>query len=345
MAASRSMVLSLWLGGVLGVGGVWWAMLCQHGMSQAVAQADGSWRERFLREAPAAWKEYAEFARRLQGSCTTRYLIHSTGKKMLHRTEIKQNNECGMRTYEVLEGDVVRLAVELKAYNSRYSFMLGRRTLDGEWLVVRYGVEADQAALRQETRETIDAAFSAPVRAVRTRLVDLVGQSTFRVVEVKGVEHEGRECVAVRFENPHPMSRRPFVPEQGGVLVLDPSRKWCLCRAEIRSQYLGDKGPKDVSEVVVVEARVGKSGYPIPVRWTLQNDAGVVTSEYDLRDEGGGPLEREFTLSAFGLPEPVGVEWERPVRWYLWLMLAGVVCLVAGGVFYWLSRRRASGES
>ncbi|MBA2227964.1 hypothetical protein H0921_17535 [thermophilic bacterium 2918] len=90
---------------------------------------------------------------------------------------------------------------------------------------------------------------------------------------------------------------------------------------------------------------MGKSGYPIPVRWTLQNDAGVVTSEYDLRDEGVEPLEREFTLSAFGLPEPVGVEWERPVRWYLWLMLAGMVCLVAGGVFYWLSRRRAGGTN
>ncbi|MBA2227989.1 hypothetical protein H0921_17660, partial [thermophilic bacterium 2918] len=48
--------------------------------------------------------------------------------------------------------------MELKAYNSKYSFMLGRRTLEGEWLVVRYGVEADQAALRQETRESIDAA-------------------------------------------------------------------------------------------------------------------------------------------------------------------------------------------
>ncbi|MEJ5276782.1 MAG: hypothetical protein WHU94_12805, partial [Thermogemmata sp.] len=231
------------------------------------------------------------------------------------------------------------------AYNSKYSFMLGRRTLEGEWLVVRYGVEADQAALRQETRESIDAAFSAPVRVVRTRLVDLVGQSTFRVVEVRGMEYEGRECVAVRFENPHPMSRQPFVPAQGGLLVLDPSRSWSLCRAEIRSQYLGDKGPTDISEVVVMETRVGKSGYPIPVRWTYQYEGVMVTREYDLRDEGVEPLEREFTLSAFGLPEPVGVEWERPVRWYLWLMLAGVVCLVAGGVFYWLSRRRAGGTN
>jgi hypothetical protein len=244
-----------------------------------------------------------------------------------------------------MEGDVRNLAVELQAYNSKYSFMLGRRTLEGEWLVVRYGVEADQVGLRQQTREAIDYALSAPVRVVRTRLEDLVGQSTFRVVEVRGMEYEGRECVAVRFENPHPMSRRPFVPEQGGMLVLDPSRSWSLCRAEIRSQYLGDKGPTDGSEVVVMETRVGKSGYPIPVRWTYQYEGVMVTREYDLRDEGVEPLEREFTLSAFGLPEPVGVEWERPVRWYLWLTLAGVVCLVAGGVFYWLSRRRAGGTN
>ncbi|MEJ5276059.1 MAG: hypothetical protein WHU94_09125, partial [Thermogemmata sp.] len=72
MAASRYLVLSLWLGGVVVVGGVWWGVLCEGGMGQAVAQSGGSWRERFLREAPAAWKDYEQFTRCLQGSYTTR---------------------------------------------------------------------------------------------------------------------------------------------------------------------------------------------------------------------------------------------------------------------------------
>ena len=51
MAASRSMVLSLWLGGVVSCV-VLWGVLYQHGISQAVTQSGGSWRERFLRPFP-----------------------------------------------------------------------------------------------------------------------------------------------------------------------------------------------------------------------------------------------------------------------------------------------------
>jgi hypothetical protein len=52
--------------------------------------------------------------------------------------------------------------------------------------------------------------------------------------------------------------------------------------------------------------------------------------------------EAEFRLSAFGLPEPLGVTWSKPTPWYLWLSLAGVLCLMGGGVFYRLKRRAAA---
>ncbi|HXG09858.1 MAG TPA: hypothetical protein VNK04_08730, partial [Gemmataceae bacterium] len=42
--------------------------------------------------------------------------------------------------------------------------------------------------------------------------------------------------------------------------------------------------------------------------------------------------EAEFRLSAFGLPEPLGVTWSKPTRWYLWLSLAGALCLGGSGV-------------
>jgi len=48
--------------------------------------------------------------------------------------------------------------------------------------------------------------------------------------------------------------------------------------------------------------------------------------------------EREFTLSAFGLPEPVGLE--RPVRWWLWTGVAGVLLIIVGAVFFRLAQRR-----
>ena len=54
--------------------------------------------------------------------------------------------------------------------------------------------------------------------------------------------------------------------------------------------------------------------------------------------------ESDFTLSAFGFPEPPGVEWKKPFPYYLVAAGVGVVCM---GVFFFLRLRsqhkRASG--
>lgn len=46
--------------------------------------------------------------------------------------------------------------------------------------------------------------------------------------------------------------------------------------------------------------------------------------------------ESEFTLSAFGLPEPPGIEWKKPFPWYLVFAGIGIVCL---GIFFFLRSR------
>jgi len=46
--------------------------------------------------------------------------------------------------------------------------------------------------------------------------------------------------------------------------------------------------------------------------------------------------ERDFTLSAFGLSEPGGVQ--RPTRWYLWAAILGIGCLIVAALFFWRTR-------
>lgn len=46
--------------------------------------------------------------------------------------------------------------------------------------------------------------------------------------------------------------------------------------------------------------------------------------------------EKDFTLSAFGLPEPPGIEWEKPFPWYLVFAGIGTACL---GFFFFLRAR------
>jgi hypothetical protein len=56
--------------------------------------------------------------------------------------------------------------------------------------------------------------------------------------------------------------------------------------------------------------------------------------------------EREFTLSSYGFPEPVGVEWEKKTPVYVWLLLAAGVLGLLAVVLAWLAkRRRTTGES
>lgn len=46
--------------------------------------------------------------------------------------------------------------------------------------------------------------------------------------------------------------------------------------------------------------------------------------------------QSDFTLSAFGLPEPYGVVWKTPTPWYLWFIGSGIAFLAVG----WYLRRR-----
>lgn len=49
--------------------------------------------------------------------------------------------------------------------------------------------------------------------------------------------------------------------------------------------------------------------------------------------------DADFRLTAFGLPEPQGVQWPTPPKTWLWLVLAGVVVGLLAGLFTWLKRR------
>ena len=66
--------------------------------------------------------------------------------------------------------------------------------------------------------------------------------------------------------------------------------------------------------------------------------------EYDLIEPSPLPRDEEFTLSAFGLPEPPTSNNDAPIRWYLWLGLAGIGCILLAAYVHFQKRRRTSSE-
>lgn len=81
--------------------------------------------------------------------------------------------------------------------------------------------------------------------------------------------------------------------------------------------------------------------YELKTSSRLKTISNSVTKQFDeLQEETKLFLddlpERDFTLSAFGLPEPPGIVWEKPFPWYLVFAGIGTACL---GTFFYLRVR------
>lgn len=56
----------------------------------------------------------------------------------------------------------------------------------------------------------------------------------------------------------------------------------------------------------------------------------------------GGLSDTDFTLSAFGLPEPFGIEWEKPIPWGLYIIGGTLGMVVLMGVIWRIRRWRSA---
>jgi len=85
------------------------------------------------------------------------------------------------------------------------------------------------------------------------------------------------------------------------------------------------------------------AGRPVLRRLLITTDydrnrgKSIKKCEYENVTHRAAP-EAEFTLSAFGLPEPTWLA-KTPTPWYWWIALAGIVCLGLASLFRWLARR------
>ena len=314
--------------------------------------AEPSLRERFLREAPKAWEEYLAFARTLQGRWTSR-MTFSNHNSVTHH-QIKQNRRCRLAGYEVesrksKSDEYLRargrtpLMGEMWVVHREYAFMLARRSMQSPWVVTGIArSDDDKKYISDKIEQQFNIMTGCLISLVQTRLQKLLDQPTFRLLDVRQTMYENKECVEIVFDNKHEIIiGEDFIPEQRGKVILDPQRYWTVYSAELVSKYMHDNGPEDYKESIRITTRDGKSGYPIIVNHkyyrTDKPDEGI-TKEFELDEVERLPQDEEFTLTAFGLPEPVGLE--RPVRWWLWTGVAGVLLIIVGAVFFRLAQRR-----
>ena len=307
------------------------------------AQDANALKKHFLNEAPPAWGAYREVLSRLQGKFS--YKSVYKGKVNYYATSvIKQNNNCKLllRQFEALDDTPDSSAATkgfVLAFNSNYDFRLRRKTKDISWAIADLDIDK-RAKSPDSLMEEVNSAtksIQALIRIGATDLTDLIQQSSFRIIHAKKVDYLGREAVSVEFDNKHATnSPGPFIPIQSGTMILDPERSWCLRSCNIITKY----GNGDGKSHFEYKFRDSKSKHPIPVEIietseikdteTGELKPGSSEMKFELAEVSQLPDDREFTMTAFRLLEPMGAP---PVasgtRWHIWLSLAaaGSLCL------------------
>ncbi|MFO0845807.1 MAG: hypothetical protein U0797_26060 [Gemmataceae bacterium] len=255
--------------------------------------------------------------------------------------------------HRLVEEEAINLESKKKeiavyCFNPEYLFTLQRRSGKDAWVLTNLILRKDENEPIPDTyKDHIGQGMQHALFLLGySELAQFVKQPTFKATNAARVTHDGDECVSIDFDNPHSLKEKPFEPVQGGTILLDPKRSWCLRGFQVRTLYSNAAGTERAEKILLRDSKA--EGLPLPVqivasRKDIDTAPGKGSAEFvsststtfDL-DESAPPAREEFRLTAFGLPEPPGAR--KPWRWHWWAAGAGVVCLAGSYLFRRLSR-------
>lgn len=132
-----------------------------------------------------------------------------------------------------------------------------------------------------------------------------------------------------------PQDNDPHSPRAEGWVAYDPARSWVIREYDLHTKWSSFNG--EATSAGSIEYDESDPSFPIPkfikdhykninVKFELQNEITFVSKESSLP-------ESQFTLSAYGFPEP---NRRHPALWFLYAMAAGLACLALSA---WLRRK------
>ena len=231
--------------------------------------------------------------------------------------------------------------------NSRYAFKLRKPIGSKDWTVAEVTLPVPPDWL--ESLDPVERALLLPTKdghaAAKELLVlsvtDLLSLEGFELAEFN--ESAGAITLVCRFVIVDELRRGQKYPAIAHIRLTS-TRHYATesCRIEY-----GDATYSSIKEVAnefnesdAACAQVRRASISIRC-----HEAGKLTRDDRLvfiTEREGQASESDFTLSAFGLPEPYGVEWERPTPWWLYALIsAGVLFVVAVIVSFWKRRLAA----
>ncbi len=305
--------------------------------------------DRLRKVAVPAWQEYGRRLDLVQGDAVTEATVTIKDKQTTNTTRLSRKVGGGGRYALVVEQVETADGTQSQVFavNSRYAFALtlARPGAEGQWVLSRLSTTED--ATRTEILRKLEQrllTFRAPVVARDRPLEAMIREPDFSA----GADPDWPGAAAVRFA----FAREPKLSDgpnyrvvRAGGLRFLPDSYWVLTDADLIVKTQVASGTYRTH----VDYGAPTDGISLPTRWVEEeslklNDGGSFATRrsttFSLRPEASEPPEAEFTLTAFGLPEPVGVTWERPTPVYVWILAAAGGLGVLAWLFRWLARRR-----
>jgi len=300
------------------------------------------WPERFRKEAPLSWRRYSAWAERLQGSVLVNNETTAPSKAILWKGSCEFQQRAGFAKFQEQHEYWSReldTTGSIAVVNPRYGFLLKRGTPDAPWTVAEVDTTLGEnskylgrGSPGEQIRFYTTCPFTFRIMCKTLGLIPL--ESGFTTKEVTPLIRAGRELVKVEFEY-EPPANAFRTPAASGWVVYDPAHFWVLNEYNVILNWR--ENGLDDHRSGSLEYELAEGGYPIPK--SAIGDSYVAKQEYRTSSHLTFQLaqkdipESEFTLTAFGFPEPTR---RHPALWFLYAIVAGLACLALSA---WLRRK------
>jgi len=290
-----------------------------------------------------SWKRYKAKLSHAQGEYSgTSKRRHGTDSSV-GNVEVKFAFTSGCQRVELVETETgtVKPSRQLICRNPKYSFRLDLR--ENGWLlreVVMAGEEP--SSVRDSLHDKLDAWLACLncLNAIeRTQLLDLAD-------DLRWTEPQEGQTKALNLIKERRLKSGPnTITYHKLSLQLNADHYHTLQSA--RAEWLMNK-TEGILEITASQQMNG--GIPVPTRLvsrqtypTIPGGDLEITTDTSFRIDPSVELpDQDFTLTAYGLPEPVGITWSKPTPNYVWPLVAAGGCVVLALGFRFLARRRAA---
>lgn len=302
---------------------------------------DPDWLEKLTRDGRAAVQQYEAVAAAIEE-------VYETRTEKLDRADPKTSPNFAEHTDRyrfVRVGD--HLLVERTRTNDRqpdkpqcsldglnrvYCFALSRARPDAPYALASYADAENERTKTWNTRSHV-ALHRNAFDYLRQVLEGVDGSRKQTLIGVGW--DEARQ--AVRIVTTFPLGDRTTRDE----LWVDPAQNWRTTEVRIETPSLRSVMTltygREVGGVTFPESSQNVTKYTVA---GAPPDLRITSRVESIRVADQG--EEAFRLSAFGLPEPVGIKWARPTPRYVWFLAAAGVFVALAVGFRYLARRRAA---